>query len=377
MDNSPSIREILQETDDSELCNRVDCCIYRYFDNHCDVRMMSQSTRVVHMVMCAMGIIQNGGFQYLFEGSFLGDPQYRRLFACMKATGCAPAIQAFEQALSLFPNSQPPADRGDRLKIYLKKNDRWPTDHDDLFLSATEDLVRHLARFIREHTEEFHYLDEPRKTPVHQSRKKPPKPSSKKKDRPTLAALPHWARVSFVAHCTSLLDPLIDEIWPGLPKKYRNAPAQAVKLINWSAQNGRPHDDLNTAQSHCTMLAGAAYMGKESRLENVPANLLESGKVANIAKAAEYSARAAQTKDEESLNHAMTAFSYAISAAENARKKSIIQRLYHWATGKSSSKALIERFHADFWALEYIAQESGWTDQSPMPDDLWTILDES
>jgi hypothetical protein len=82
---SDEIDKLLEKEDDFELCDelfkRLDT---RYGDDH-DVSNYREEHRVVLLVWHAGGIIDNGGFQYLFEGTFDGDPHFAKTAAAFRA----------------------------------------------------------------------------------------------------------------------------------------------------------------------------------------------------------------------------------------------------------------------------------------------------
>lgn len=69
------IDALLALTDDFDLCNGV-FSRFADFHNQIDVDLYSQEERVITLAWHASGLINNGGFEYLFEGWFTGDPGY-------------------------------------------------------------------------------------------------------------------------------------------------------------------------------------------------------------------------------------------------------------------------------------------------------------
>lgn len=108
-------------TKDSELCDLVWRRIVQCHGNEADLSDLSTEEKVVDLVMRAYGIIGNGGFQYLFEGTFEGDPYFNKTVAAFEAIGALECAQALRDELSIFPNSKPPRDIERRLMIYDEK----------------------------------------------------------------------------------------------------------------------------------------------------------------------------------------------------------------------------------------------------------------
>ena len=90
----PSLRELLDASDDSALCNGICKRINVWYGSLADVSKQSPQERVVTQVWNSLGIIGNGGFQYLFEGGFYGDPGYVYTAAAFQTLGCKQAAEA-------------------------------------------------------------------------------------------------------------------------------------------------------------------------------------------------------------------------------------------------------------------------------------------
>jgi hypothetical protein len=68
---------------DRRLRNRIVIGIANQYGEDIDVADLPEEHRIVLLVDTARGIIGNGGFNYLFEGTFNGDPHYL-LTACFE-----------------------------------------------------------------------------------------------------------------------------------------------------------------------------------------------------------------------------------------------------------------------------------------------------
>jgi hypothetical protein len=86
-----------------------------------DPLKMPQSHRTAMLVYHSHGILGNGGFQFLFEGDFPGDPEFLLTRQAYKTIGAVAASAAFDKAFAVFPNSTPPADIDHRLKTWQSK----------------------------------------------------------------------------------------------------------------------------------------------------------------------------------------------------------------------------------------------------------------
>jgi hypothetical protein len=141
---------VLDMQDDFKLCDQVfgrlcDSC------KQIDVESCSELERIVRLVWHSAGLIENGGFHYLFEGDFRGDPGFVYTAAAYHRIGALRAYEAFQDAVRQFPGGVLPPDVGERLRVYESvPAERW----DEIvgrYWDATKDTERCLARFIREH----------------------------------------------------------------------------------------------------------------------------------------------------------------------------------------------------------------------------------
>lgn len=144
-----SIQQLLANSNDRELCDGVFVHIVERHGNKLGLEKASESERVVTLVWHSFGIIGNGGFQYLFEGDFTGDPGFVLTAAAFRRIGCVQAAEAFEEALGLFPGNRPPKNIDDRLELYqsVPEEDRHRIDRK--FWDAESNLIATLAAFIR------------------------------------------------------------------------------------------------------------------------------------------------------------------------------------------------------------------------------------
>ena len=113
------------------------------------------------LVWHSSGIIDNGGFEYLFAGEFPGDPDYHITAEAYKTTGLLRGYEAFQEAFALFPGGKVPCDAAERLQQFQAANrsardrlDRklWQDGYDGT-------LERKLAEFIRKNAARLGDLD--------------------------------------------------------------------------------------------------------------------------------------------------------------------------------------------------------------------------
>src|SRR5690606_34954955 len=96
-----------------------------------DPSKIPKSHQTVMLVHHSYGILGNGGFQYLFEGDFTGDPELLLTRQAYKTIGATDASAAFEKAFAVFPNATPPDNIDRRLEMWRSKyklSDAWTDD---------------------------------------------------------------------------------------------------------------------------------------------------------------------------------------------------------------------------------------------------------
>lgn len=150
------IAELLDEPKDFELCNQVFKRIGARHGEVLDLFMETEYERVVTTTWHASGIIGNGGFEYLFEGTFKGDPGYQLTLDSFRRIGCNKAAAAMAEALSCFPDGVSPADPDEATLLYLEVPEQRREELIEQFLQG--DLERKLAAFIRENRSHFMHL---------------------------------------------------------------------------------------------------------------------------------------------------------------------------------------------------------------------------
>jgi hypothetical protein len=103
------IGKILRTKDDFSLCNKLYArLVEHYGGDDFDVSSCADEHQVVILAWQATGIIDNGGFRYLFEGYFKGDPYFERTAAAFNSIKASLCAEAVEEALGLFRHSMPP-----------------------------------------------------------------------------------------------------------------------------------------------------------------------------------------------------------------------------------------------------------------------------
>lgn len=143
---------------DEPLCDRLFVRLCEVHGNGADVRTLSDAERVVYCVWGAVGVIGNGGFRYLFESDLPGDPHFTVTRDCFEAIGCWEASAAFGQAFAAFADGRPPADPGERVRLYLRRHRAFLAEPDRAFHAAEQAVVRNLANWVRTRQRSFAQL---------------------------------------------------------------------------------------------------------------------------------------------------------------------------------------------------------------------------
>ncbi len=154
-------KRLFAEANDFDLCNGIFLLIGDRFHHCIEADKYNETERVVMITWSAMGIIDNGGFEYLFSSDFDGDPGFRLTFGVFETLGVERAVSAFREALALFPDSVPDPDLETRMHRYKQVPEETRESINRKFWSAGWDneIVTRLAAYIREHQTELNYWE--------------------------------------------------------------------------------------------------------------------------------------------------------------------------------------------------------------------------
>ena len=160
-ENTAPFLTLLAEAGDGDLVNGTFYKIGERYGHWVDATQYSAEEQVIMLVWHSSGIIDNGGFEYLFAGEFPGDPDYHITAEAYKTAGLLRAYEAFQEAFALFPGGKVPDDCAERHQQYQAANrsardrlDRklWQDGYD-----GTRE--RKLAEFIRKNAARLGDLD--------------------------------------------------------------------------------------------------------------------------------------------------------------------------------------------------------------------------
>ncbi|QDU22289.1 DMP19 family protein [Urbifossiella limnaea] len=156
-----TLADLFDHCGDTDFCDRVFVRICEVHGNGADVSRLTEEERTVSLVWGSLGVIGNGGFRYLFEGSVRGDPNYALTRRAFEAIGCPEAAEAFREALSAFPDCVPPVNQAKRERAYLHHFPGMGTSPDRAFYAAQDDIPKRLANWLRSRNRPHPHLAKP------------------------------------------------------------------------------------------------------------------------------------------------------------------------------------------------------------------------
>lgn len=146
--------------DDAELVDAIYEKINSHYSNWIDASKLHPLERVIVLVVHVSGIIDNGGFEYLFSGSFEGDSSFQHSMDAHKLACLDRGYEAFREAIDLFAGDIP-ADPSNRIRQYETKSEVVRMEINSKYWDEGVEGLREkkLAEFIREHSAGFAELD--------------------------------------------------------------------------------------------------------------------------------------------------------------------------------------------------------------------------
>jgi hypothetical protein len=107
-DHKTPFQTLLESACDFDLVNSVFVKIGERYNHWVDASKYTPEERVIMLVWHSAGIIDNGGFEFLFYGDFDGDPDYSITAESYKIVGLTRGYEAFQDAFRLFPDGKVP-----------------------------------------------------------------------------------------------------------------------------------------------------------------------------------------------------------------------------------------------------------------------------
>jgi hypothetical protein len=142
--------EDFENYSDFDLCDQV---FSSFPGNKIDVESYDEVERVITLVWHSLGIIGNGGFYFLFEGEFNGDPGYMKTREAYKIIGATSALKAFDEAFSKFSGNELSGSIKKRIEKYGALSEDERRRIDKLFWDSRSEIETQLAEYIRKNKE--------------------------------------------------------------------------------------------------------------------------------------------------------------------------------------------------------------------------------
>jgi hypothetical protein len=134
-----------------ELCSPICQKILDKYPADPTAQDFSESERTIVTVWTVSGIVENGGFEYLFESTQPGDPTYELVLKAFRDIECSQALEAVQEAFALFPSGQPLMNDSSRVRKYRQHPQALREAINTKFWTAIPDIDKCLARYILTH----------------------------------------------------------------------------------------------------------------------------------------------------------------------------------------------------------------------------------
>jgi len=115
----------------------------------------SEAERTVCYVWLAGALIENGGFERLFEGYFDGDRDFVQTRKALERIGASAAHDAFSTVVRLFPDGRLHADLRERRDFWLSLPPDTRERLDRQYGDALDQVTEQLAAYVRAHLDEL------------------------------------------------------------------------------------------------------------------------------------------------------------------------------------------------------------------------------
>jgi hypothetical protein len=127
-----------------EVCDRI----INFYGYDSDFSLFPELERFAVLAITATGIIENGGFEYLFGSLLPGDSHYMNTVESFYRINALAAAAAVEKALALFPNSIAPDDRLVRNAMFKTHSEDERESIDLEFFDALDKTYESLANYL-------------------------------------------------------------------------------------------------------------------------------------------------------------------------------------------------------------------------------------
>jgi len=139
-----------KQRNDFELCCEVSKKVATKYGGRTQAIIYPENERVVVLVWTAAGIIENGGFRYLFGSVLPGDAKCAHTIIALTRIGCVKAAEIVQRAVCLFPDCLPHRYDVERIRWYESQPEDIKVLLDTEFLNELDNITTGLAKYIRE-----------------------------------------------------------------------------------------------------------------------------------------------------------------------------------------------------------------------------------
>jgi len=143
---------------DDALLTRTADIVFAGVDGAASLDHLRRPRQVFAIIYSAQGIIDNGGFQYLFESDWPNHPPYTFFSDAYREIGAPDVADGLDQAASMFPFSNPHLHREARvryLRDFCVKGDSPMGVLSGEAIDASVRVFTRLAEYVRAHQNDF------------------------------------------------------------------------------------------------------------------------------------------------------------------------------------------------------------------------------
>lgn len=113
----------------------------------------------IEYVWGAGGLIDNGGLEYLFEGTNPFDLEFQATAEAHRTIGLTRCYEAFQSAFALFPDGRVPRTASERSRLYRQADEAIRTSINNVYWNEQDILFQSVANYIRANAEKLRDLD--------------------------------------------------------------------------------------------------------------------------------------------------------------------------------------------------------------------------
>ena len=147
----------LSPKDDDLLTSTADL-VFTDVEGPAAIDLLPRRRQVFAIIYSAQGVIDNGGFQYLFESDWPNNPAYSRFSDAYREIGATDVADWLDEAASMFPFRDPHLHRAARvryLREFCVEGDSPMGVLSGKAIDASGRVFTCLAEYVRTHESDF------------------------------------------------------------------------------------------------------------------------------------------------------------------------------------------------------------------------------